>query len=463
MKVVLCTNSCYRKNNYSIYTYELKKKYCQKFDIKFVCNDEQYSDYPNDCVSLKMVLENLKQQVQWVIWMDVSTAPLNMSFNIKEYLLNEQKKVLISKDFNGLNSDVYAVPNTQEVKQWLKNIYEQGVEQKLSSVIVKSLTQQYIGLYKIPPISIGFNTYLNRQKVGNTFIQQTSWCLNMTNCDTVEQDKIFGYYRQKLVDGGGIDKQQVDPKILYAITTYDGYAYVDLNITQHKKFGNDVIVIDDGSLSKKLREVCFKHNVPLFNNCVNSCKKFDNGDVISTTQAIQYAYYHGYDYVVKQSRRFVFVQNPTPSLKKLIQFSDGNTFSTQYRTGVSWGFTTCCVAYKTSVWIKTIEKIFKDMELSANHGLTEHYIHVLAQRCQSTSQLYRNYMERHPSDKDARGYVYWQFIDSQLMLGNLIWHFVHKPIDYYKLSLKVGLNYSFDDYNILDSHSQWKTKKRPML
>jgi len=41
-------------------------------------------------------------------------------------------------------------------------------------------------------------------------------------------------------------------KILYAITTYDGYAYVDLSITMHKKFGNDVIVIDDGSLSDKL-------------------------------------------------------------------------------------------------------------------------------------------------------------------------------------------------------------------
>ena len=108
-------------------------------------------------------------------------------------------------------------------------------------------------------------------------------------------------------------------KILYAITTYDGYAYVDLSLKLHKKFGNDVIVIDDGSLSENLNDVCLKHNVPLFNFANNSAKKFDNGDLVSTTLAIQYAYSHGYDYVVKHSRRFVFTENPTPSLIKLIE------------------------------------------------------------------------------------------------------------------------------------------------
>lgn len=116
-------------------------------------------------------------------------------------------------------------------------------------------------------------------------------------------------------------------KILYAITTYDGYAYVDLSITMHKKFGNDVIVIDDGSLSDKLNEICIKQNVPLFNFCVNSCNDFGNGDVVSTTQAIQYAYFHGYDYLVKQSRRFIFKENPTPDLENLIKISDSNTYS----------------------------------------------------------------------------------------------------------------------------------------
>lgn len=43
-------------------------------------------------------------------------------------------------------------------------------------------------------------------------------------------------------------------RFLYAITTYDGYAYVDLGLTIIKeRCGIDCVVFDDGSYSKKLQ------------------------------------------------------------------------------------------------------------------------------------------------------------------------------------------------------------------
>ena len=414
-----------------------------------------------------MILQNLKDDVQWVIWMDDDASTINMQFDIKEYLKNEQKKIIISRDYNNFNCGVFAVPNTDRAKQWLKYIYQQRKQQKYKnaiwhqqSAIIDSLDGIYSDFYKIPSEQIGFNNYSWRQKAGNTFVQGQSWCLHLPAKSLEYKQKTFSYYYDKLVKGDGVDKLNINPKILYAITTYDGYAYVQLSLASHKRFGNDVIVIDDGSLSHNLNQICLKYDVPLFNIAINSSENFANGDVISTTQAIQYAYFHGYDYVVKQSRRFVFKQNPTPSLIQLIRYSDANTFSTQWG---GWGFVTCITVYKTSIWINAIKEIFNQKQNSSNHGLTEHYIHKLAQKYSADSQIYKNYLSRHLQKEDSLGYVQWQFINFEKRPKNLIWHYVNKPQDYFEYSKSLGLNYKLEDYQIIDSHQQTNHKKRPYL
>lgn len=157
-------------------------------------------------------------------------------------------------------------------------------------------------------------------------------------------------------------------KILYAITTYDAYAYVDLSIHMHKKFGNDVVVIDDGSCSRKLHDVCVKHNVPLLGIVNNPAKKFDEGDVISTVTAIHYAYSHGYTHVVKQSRRWICLENPTPSLEKLIDETGGVTFS-YYTTSYGFGFRTEFCAYELKTWINALDKIYDSFKNKKRLGL----------------------------------------------------------------------------------------------
>ena len=186
-------------------------------------------------------------------------------------------------------------------------------------------------------------------------------------------------------------------KILYAITTYDAYAYIDLSIHMHKKFGNDVIVIDDGSCSKKLHDVCLKYNVPLIGISNTPAKKFDEGDVISTVQAILYAYSHGYTHVVKQSRRWICLENPTPSLEKLINESGGVTFSYYTKTW-GFGFRTEFCAYEVKTWIHGLETIYNTFKNGQGFGLVEHYMHVIAERIQPQTNQYKEYKKNHPNE-----------------------------------------------------------------
>lgn len=247
-------------------------------------------------------------------------------------------------------------------------------------------------------------------------------------------------------------------KILYAITTYDAYAYVDLSITMHKKFGNDVIVIDDGSCSHNLHDVCVKHKVALLGCGINQAVTFPEGDVISTTQAIEYAYAHGYTHVVKQSRRWICLENPTPSLIQLINQSEGITFSNITKTW-GFGFRTQFCCYDTSAWINIIKEIYTDLNNKKNLGLVERYIHVLAIKHQPTSEKYINYINGQQGFlQHQKGYVHWKWMgdDKAKTPQYILWHNANKTCDYLKISLQEKLPYQIKDFNIIDSHLQKK-------
>lgn len=244
-------------------------------------------------------------------------------------------------------------------------------------------------------------------------------------------------------------------KILYAITTYDAYAYVDLSIHMHKKWGNDVIVIDDGSCSKKLHDVCIKYNVPLFGIVNNPAKKFDEGDVISTVQAIHYAYANGYTHVVKQSRRWICLENPTPSLNVLIDESGGVTFSNYTKTW-GFGFRTQFCGYEVKTWINCLEKIYNSFRRNENLGLVEHYIHLIAESNEPQTEKYKKYKLIHNNEDKCKGFVGWNWMgnDKKNTPSYILWHNNNTPSDYYNKAKNQGLNYTLDDFKIPDSHKQ---------
>ena len=170
--------------------------------------------------------------------------------------------------------------------------------------------------------------------------------------------------------------------ILACITTYDSYAYVDLSLAYLKqKFNIPCIVLDDGSYSSKLQNVCDKHEVFLIGKTKPKEEIWGMGDLISTINAIRYASFHGYDYILKISRRWICLDNPIPSLNVLINISDGSTYSSWTSTW-NFGFRTEFMCLRTKEWMQVVPEMEERVKYVKTNpiGLVEAFIHKYAKR-----------------------------------------------------------------------------------
>jgi len=98
--------------------------YCKHHDYKLVCKTE---DLPSTRViyfeKIKMMIDILKDDtIEWVWWIDCDALVTN--FNIKlETIIDNNYDVVISSDFNGINTGSFLVKNSVKGRTWLETIY----------------------------------------------------------------------------------------------------------------------------------------------------------------------------------------------------------------------------------------------------------------------------------------------------------------------------------------------------
>lgn len=236
-------------------------------------------------------------------------------------------------------------------------------------------------------------------------------------------------------------------KILTAITTFGAAAYVDLALTSLARWQADVIVCDDGSCSADLHNVCQKHNVPLIGVCRTREHVPGFGDLIATTEGIRYAASHGFDLLIKQSRRWICLADPRPSLEDLALSSGGNTFSNITKS-FNFGFRTEFTGYLVKDWMAILPEIYKQIQ-SGREVFVEGYIHQLARKIEPDSVQYRYFIAGESGFRpDQTGYVHWDFMgeDRKSVPDYILWHDSHSPEDYLFESQKFGLKYEIDDF-----------------
>lgn len=236
-------------------------------------------------------------------------------------------------------------------------------------------------------------------------------------------------------------------RILLAITTYGAAAYVDLSLAMHKSWQADVIVCDDGSCSVELADVCQRHNVPLIGVCRTRERVPGFGDLIATTELIRYAAAHGYDLAVKQSRRWICLEDPRPSLAALAKASGGNTFS-NITQSFNFGFRTEFTGYRVADWLPVLPEIYQQIK-SGREVFVEAYIHRLARRIEPQTAQYRNFIKNEPPHAtDQTGYVHWAWMgnDRRHPPQRIMWHDRHRPEDYYLLARKLNLAWKLEDF-----------------
>lgn len=177
MKVAICTcfistggNSA--ENNYVDVTDALKSHYCRRHnDVDFLCSKENPHPGrdPHFC-KFSMLLYAFLKGYDWAVWMDADAAPVNMDFDIAEYLSKQDgEHMLIQSDVLGLNSGVFAMPNTERSILWLRTLDTEKVDEVFrksrfwdQDAIVSLLEdERFKDFAEAPYEGIGFNNYEN--------------------------------------------------------------------------------------------------------------------------------------------------------------------------------------------------------------------------------------------------------------------------------------------------------------
>ena len=240
--------------------------------------------------------------------------------------------------------------------------------------------------------------------------------------------------------------------ILVALTTYGSAPYIDLSLTAYERQSSPcVIVVDDGSRSTALRDVCKKHRVPLLNtnSRPDASKTNGIGDVLSTCAAIRTAYALGYGYVVKQSRRWICKDDPIPSLVDVFTKSDAAT-AASYTTTYGFGFRTEFFAMRVKEWMTVVDEI-EDTALNnpKKVGLVEAFIHKYAKSLEPNSEQYNAYKKELNLPPSKAGYALWNFVgtDKKNPPSNIIWHDRDNTTVYANYAKELGLLYTVADFN----------------
>lgn len=224
MKIAICTVALYdpplpEKANYIGFTDALKMTYCQKYGyayLKGTDNPHPGRD-PHFC-KFAILAFALDKGFDWAIWMDCDAAPVNMNYDIADYLKTVDGKIVMDTDILGFNSGVFAVPNNQKARDWLVTMDSEEMYNVFKDFaftdqdeMAASFTSPQVSHGKFndfwvnPPREIGFNDFENIYKWyeekdwPNKYRRGKSWVLHIAGYGDVYRKNRFRVEYQNLI------------------------------------------------------------------------------------------------------------------------------------------------------------------------------------------------------------------------------------------------------------------------
>jgi mannan polymerase II complex MNN10 subunit len=103
---------------------ENKKQYCKQHGYDFICEETSLdTSRPIAWSKIKLiqkVMENPKYN--WVFWTDADALIMNLAIPLEE-LIDERYDLIISKDFNNINTGHFLIKNSDWSQDFLKRVY----------------------------------------------------------------------------------------------------------------------------------------------------------------------------------------------------------------------------------------------------------------------------------------------------------------------------------------------------
>lgn len=113
---------------------ENKRQYCELHGYDFYCGEQSLDpNRPIPWSKILLLLEVMKDSsYDWIFWSDADSLIMNLAIPLEDFL-DENYKLVISRDPNGLNSGQFFLKNCEYTKQLLTKVY--GHTESIDSLV----------------------------------------------------------------------------------------------------------------------------------------------------------------------------------------------------------------------------------------------------------------------------------------------------------------------------------------
>lgn len=233
-----------------------------------------------------------------------------------------------------------------------------------------------------------------------------------------------------------------DPSLGVVIGTFGTPGFVRLQLEAMKRYnpGVPVLVSDDASCRMELVEVCREYGAKFVRN---SCRLGHvPGDLSVMLHGLRWAKFHGFDLLVKFSRRWLPQKPWADDFKNLAFKTQHHTFSGK----CSWSnfsFRSEALGMSVAAWYPFTAELDKVVREAASPNWVEYWLHDTAIAMQANDAA-RQY------ESDAKGYVEWDAMfgtqNRKVNPSSIFWHNCTSTEEYMALSREWGLPTSDIDF-----------------
>ncbi len=245
-----------------------------------------------------------------------------------------------------------------------------------------------------------------------------------------------------------VDGALFDNRVGVVIGTFAAVPYVHLQLEAARRIypGTPILVHDDGSPHRdRLAELCQDYGADFVGASERKAQFL--GDVSVYRAGILWAQERGIKYLLKLSRRWIWLEDWRPSFLDLADTTDADTFS-HYCTANGFGFRTECVGFKVAAWHAIPE--WAERVIAADKNIfVEYDLHRLAEQVSKHgSEKWKKWDRENKRQPDRLGYVPWPLMGTSrhTAVDSHLWHNSHRPSDYAALARSWGLGYTAQDF-----------------
>ena len=210
MKIAMLTNALYNSlPEYVAITDVMKCMYCNLHGIEYVRMAANPHPELHAVWQKPRLMLDVMQNHDWTVWVDCDAAPINMAFDLGEYLSGVGDHVVIMKDVMGFNAGVFAVPSTRNGIEWMTYIeslrnderYQTGFYEQ-TAISDSFNLDRWRDFVMEPPREIGWNNYLELYgKRGDpNLVARGSWMLHIPAGKDGTRGDIFRKFMKTLID-----------------------------------------------------------------------------------------------------------------------------------------------------------------------------------------------------------------------------------------------------------------------